>query len=377
MRDIIDILKSLVEIDSSNPPGNETYIVNYIMSHFKDYEYMKVICHCENRASLIIDVPGESNELVVVVGHLDTVPATNLSQWQSNPFNPVIINNKMYGRGTSDMKSGIACMINVAKYFIYNYIKPKKTVRFMFTADEESSGIGIRSLIDLGYLNNAKYLLIPETSDESIVIKEKGALWLKIKVHGKPSHGSTPELGINAIEKLYELIYNIKPIIDNNDTDNLLGKNSIAINKIQGGTRTNITADYCEAEIDIRTIPNLKFTHETIINQFYKIINDLKSKYEGLEIYLEVLNNRIPIMTDENNELVKSIRGVMSSLGYCVDIKGVKFFTDGSIILSKYDMPFAIYGPGIIEQCHVDNEYVLLDSLERVQNVYIELLKCL
>lgn len=373
MNDTICILKELIRIDSSNPPGSEKNMVDYIITHFQGYENLKIINHGENRASMMIEIAGKSEDVVAVVGHMDTVPAPNPSNWKYKPFEAVAEGSNIHGRGASDMKSGLACMISIAKDIISNGIKPSNTLRFIFTADEECNGAGIGSFIDYGYFNDVKYLLIPEPTGDSLIIKEKGALWLKLKVNGKSSHGSAPELGINAIEKLYELVQNLRALIDDGQRDELLGKSSFALNKISGGIKTNVTADYCEAEIDIRTIP--LHSHDTLLNGINALIEKIEAKYVGLRVELEILNNRIPMETAESNELVTKIKGVMKSFEYDINVKGANFFTDGSLVLSKHDIPFVIYGPGLINQCHVDNEYLPLDTLERALNVYRKLLK--
>lgn len=372
MRDVSKILEDLVRINSSNPPGNEKKMVDFIVSFFHGYENMKIIDHDENRSSLLLEIPGETKEMIAILGHLDTVPANNPDKWNYKPFEPKIVDGKMYGRGTSDMKSGIACMICLADHFIHSKSKPKYTVRIMFTADEESSGTGIRSFVDSNYFEDVKFLLIAEPTDETLIIKEKGALWMKLRAYGKSSHGSTPQLGINAIEKLFELTEEIRSLVCTDETDELLGKSSFALNRINGGTKTNITADYCEAEIDIRTIPSLD--HETILDGIQKRIQRMEEKQIGLKFELDIVNNRIPMMTAPSNSFITNVINIMSSYGYEHRVRGANFFTDGSLVLKKYDIPFLIYGPGLIHQCHVDNEYVPIESLERVLQVYTRFL---
>lgn len=372
MSKAVGILEDLIKIDSSNPPGNEKLMTSYIATHFQGYPGLTILDHGENRASLVIEIPGESKESVAIIGHLDTVPVADPDKWNNDPFVPKKADDLIYGRGASDMKGGIACMISIAKYIISSNIKPHNTLKFMFTADEESGGMGIRSLVDGGFFDDVKYLLIAEPSDEAIIIKEKGALWLRIKVHGKASHGSTPELGINAIEKIYELTQKIRKLVENDEGDELLGKNSFALNKINGGTKTNVTADYCEAEIDMRTLPSVY--HEVLLEDIARVISEMEEKYCGLKIDLEITNNRIPMMTEESHPFITYIKNTVISHGYDFIIKGAKFFTDGSIVLNKYDIPFAIYGPGLVNQCHMDNEYVPLDTIERAETVYRSLL---
>lgn len=372
MHNVIEILKDLVKIDSTNPPGNENDIIDYITSLFPGYENIKVIDHNNNRKSLIIEVPGASDEVLAFCGHLDTVPIGDIKAWDYDPFEAKIIDDTMYGRGSCDTKSSLACMIHTALYFLNNNILPKKTIRLVFTSDEECNAKGAKELLKLGYFDDVKTLIIAEPSDEHIVTKEKGTLWLQFKIHGKASHGASPHLGINSIEKLYELVECIKPSVLTGEKDSLLGKSSVAINKITAGNRVNITADYCEAEIDIRTIPSIN--HDTIMQSINNSIEKMKNDYKGLNIEFHVINDRIPLMIEENHNFVIELKNTLKTLGYNDSIKGVSFFTDGSIILKEHNIPFVIYGPGKVDQCHVSNEHVSLSAVVRTSNVYINLL---
>lgn len=106
--DVIKILSDLIKINTTNPPGNEKRITQYIIERFKGYEDIIEIDNGENRASLIINIPGKTEETVAFIGHIDTVPVSDPSVWKYPPFDAQVEGDLMYGRGTSDMKSGAA-----------------------------------------------------------------------------------------------------------------------------------------------------------------------------------------------------------------------------------------------------------------------------
>lgn len=370
MKTVIDILKDLIKINSTNPPGNERDVVEYIKSLYKGYDNMKEIEHGGNRSSLVIDIKGKSDEIVAFVGHIDTVPVPDPLKWTYDPFTGTVVGDLIYGRGSSDMKSGAACMIYTGLHFIESNIVPNKNIRLIFTADEESTGLGVKSVLEAGLINDVTSIIVPENTDECIVIKEKGALWIRTKIYGKSAHGARPDLGLNSIQIMYELVESIRPFVESYCGDKLLGNSSVSLNKIKGGEKTNIIADYCEAEIDIRTNPDLD--NQIIIDYINKQIERLTNKYKGLKVETEVLTNRPALQIDEDHYFVSGFKKVLNELGYESKIKGVNYFTDLSLTLPVVYKPFIIFGPGFEALGHQVDENASISAVERVANVYIE-----
>ncbi len=254
---VIEILSDLVKIDTMNPSGNEKRITEYIKEKFLGYENMVSINNGENRESLVIDIKGSSDQTVGFVGHIDTVPVTNPEEWLYPPLSATVVDDFMYGRGTSDIKSGAACMINLGLHYIENNIKPSKNIRLIFTADEESSGLGISSVLDKGLIEDLDFIIVPENTSSKVVIKENGALWIEMEVFGKSAHGARPDLGINSIEIVYSIYEDLKEFVKISKKDEFLDYTTVSLNRISGGEKVNIIADYCKGEFDIRANPDL------------------------------------------------------------------------------------------------------------------------
>lgn len=364
------ILKRLINTNTTNPPGNEMNMVREILNFFpEDIDY-ELIHHGENRASLVISIKGKRTEEIAFVGHIDTVPVTDEGNWLYPPFDGVVADGYMYGRGTSDMKGGVTAMILTALYFIENGITPPYSLKFCFTADEESNGIGISAIMERGLLNNAIKVFIPEPSDEKIGICEKGALWFNLLARGKSSHASKPQLGVNAIEYLIDFVEKLKSTIDLEKEHPYLGKNTCSLTTIRGGVKTNVIPDEARATIDIRTIPGTD--HERIIKNAKDILQSMTSSNPSLRMELEVTNNRPPIAIDEDDDFIKEIVGVLKKMSYPVSFKGLYFYTDGSQIIPLKSIPFAIFGPGEENMAHQRNEKVEIESINRMANFYIE-----
>lgn len=364
-----NILKKLVNINTTNPPGNEMDVINTILGFFPEDIAYEIVDHGDNRGSLIIEIKGEDEEKIGFIGHLDTVPVPDESNWDYPPFDGVIKDGYMYGRGTADMKGGVTAMILTALYFVENNITPPHTLKFVFTADEESGGIGIQTLRDKGLLKDISKVFIPEPTDEQIGICEKGAFWLNINVKGRASHGSRPDLGINAIEKLYEYICRLKATMDLEKEHYLLKKSSFAITLISGGVKTNIIPEDAKASVDIRTIPGID--HDEILKNAYEISKIMEEENPGISIEILVENNRPPLTIDEGNGFIKEIIETYERLSYPVKFKGLNFYTDASQLIPFHNIPFVILGPGEENMCHQKNERTSIESITRMAKLYI------
>ena len=159
------------------------------------------------RPNLVVTVPGSREDALWVMSHLDVVPQGELSLWESDPWAVVERDGKLYGRGVEDNQQGMVSSILAALYFVESGIVPKRAIKLLFMADEETgSAYGIRHILEessggKGLFSPADYIIIPDSGDaagETIEIAEKNVFWLDVLVRGKQSHGSRPDLGINA-----------------------------------------------------------------------------------------------------------------------------------------------------------------------------------
>jgi len=128
--------------------------VNEIIKFFPEGDGHKIVDHGNNRGSLMIEIKGKAQEKIGFIGHIDTVPVQDESSWIHPPFDGIVQDGYLYGRGASDMKGGITAMILTALHFIERNMTPLNTIKFVFTAGEESDGLGIQTLRDRGFLKD-------------------------------------------------------------------------------------------------------------------------------------------------------------------------------------------------------------------------------
>lgn len=367
-----EILQTLVRTNTTNPPGNEMDLVHKILDYFpREKIKYDILNHGNNRGSLIISLPGQmENQSIAFIGHIDTVPVTDENEWTYPPFGAFVEGDELHGRGSADMKGGVTAMILTALYFIENKLTPPQTLKFCFTADEESDGIGVTAIREAGFLNDMVRLIIPEPSNEKIGLGEKGALWLSIKAEGKASHGSRPDIGTNAVSHLIQYIKKLSNLVNTTKREPLLGNATFQITTFHGGVKTNIIPDLAEATIDIRTVPGND--HENIIAKGRDIARQTMEQHPDLNIEFSVENNRPPLIMDENNDFIKEWKDVFRQLSYESVTKGLNFYTDASQVIPQLDVPFVILGPGKEEMAHQVNEKTNLSAVEQIAKIYIQ-----
>jgi len=276
-KELNELLQKLIQIKSVNPPGNEDEIANFIKEFLlKNNISSEFVPLEEGRNSVVARIEGKEKRNITLCGHLDTVGVKE-EDWTKPPFQGIIEEGKMFGRGASDMKGGVAAILYAAILLKRRGVTPKKTIQLALTADEEWGYRGAKTLVDKGYFEQTDFLIITEPTNLQVSIGEKGELWIKAKFYGKSAHGSTPELGINAVipgsRFVLEVSEKYQKIFNN---DPLWGKTSINIGQFQGGVQVNIVPNYSEIQLDFRVIS--EEDNEAAMNLVIKTGKDIAQK---------------------------------------------------------------------------------------------------
>lgn len=363
------LLKELLEIDTQNPPGKEADLIQFILSklNLREEQY-EILPHDANRASLIVSVPGKSKETVLFLGHLDTVPCGDRGKWKYPPIAGTKVEGRMYGLGASDMKSGLAVIVTVLQQVLSQENPPEKSLRFVFTADEESHCMGAKTIVANGWLEDVTEVLLSEPTDGQTVIAEKGVLWISLRMEGRQAHGAMPEQALNGNEFLWKAIGALKGEIQQLETSLLLGTASVSTTIFQGGFKSNIIPGTSEAVLDIRTV--CPSNHEQIKSKLDKIKNQFREQY-GVQLFFQITNEKKVLEEPVDTPLVKK----WMSLSESPEIpKGIPYYTDLAELLEKNNCEFVICGPGKISKMHNVDEYVELSELEKVARKYLKFL---
>lgn len=366
----IEILQQLIRIRTFQPSGDEKDAALFVSSLFPDNKVeKKIISHGNNRASLVITIPGaDRNRGIAITGHLDTIPAGDVRDWTYSPFGAVIVDGCVYGRGAADMKGGVTSMILAALTLLKENITPKVDVVFCFTADEEVGGMGANALLGGGFLNKVEEVLIIKPTDERVGLAERGAIWLRIKTWGTSSHAAMADAQTNALSTFNKITNLISELFSGEKKHDLLGRSTCVVTSLQAESDLfNVVPHYVEGTLDIRTLPSVD--HSLLLQKIYKATESMEKDNSPIHVSVEVVNNRPPVGMDESAPLVQSLQKIYSELEMPWEKTGINYFTDASILIPSLGVPFAILGPGDDMFFHQPDEYVRMDSVIRMAHV--------
>ena len=374
---VVELTRALVRHDTVNPPGQERRLAEYLAGYCDQIGLRSEVQRIDGidgeRANVIARLPGSGEAPpLILCGHLDTVPIGEVP-WRFDPFAAEIVDGKIWGRGTSDMKSGLAAAVVAAGLIAESGARLKGDLIVAGTAGEEVDRIGAVRLIEAGSLP-AGPLLTAEPSGNDVYTAEKGALWLEIVARGRAAHGSMPELGANAIEHLARAIVALRSEELPHREHPLLGRPTLNVGTIHGGSKTNMVADSCSVTLDIRTVPGQD--HQAIVDQVQRLIDRIGAAGPECPTEVRVINDAPPIETDPGDAFARDVvRAVADVTGRRVTPAGVMYYTDAAALVPALGVPMAICGPGRRELAHQVDEYVEIDRLIEAVAIYRRLIE--
>ncbi|MCO7127569.1 M20 family metallopeptidase [Sporolactobacillus shoreicorticis] len=376
----VELLKSLLKINTTNPPGNEAKAVALIQPLFEAAGIdTEVVTYSENRHQLIATLKGEEpGKVLAFTGHMDVVPVGEIP-WDYPPFGAEEADGKIFGRGASDMKSGLAAMVAAMIQLKEADAPIKGTLKFIATVGEETSSIGAEQLVKSGYADDLDAVLIGEPTDNELSIAEKGALWVRLTTFGKTGHGSTPSCGINANEHMIAILSKFQTEFQfDYEADDLLSEPTSSIDVMHGGNGTNVIPDKCSVEIDMRTLPSQN--HKEIISALESLIDTVKKDIPELKATIEILNDMRPVKTPKDDEFVQRLAEVIEDVRRKkIEPYGFSGYTDGAFFSQvEKTFPIAVVGPGYPPVAHQPNEYVerepFFDSIKIYKKIALDFL---
>lgn len=398
--EMVELYSKLIGIPSENPPGDVTEIASFIKEYIEGHG-LKVEAYetAKGRINLVSEIKGgREGPHLVLNGHMDVVPVGDRSRWDFPPFCGEVRGGKMLGRGSSDMKGGLAGLIAAFVAFPDLGIELPGTLTFTATPDEETGGhYGARWLVEEKGIRGDACLLGEPTDLDKIWLGEKGLLWLTFKARGKPAHGSMPVLGENAIVKITEIISLMRKEFEMKEVEapsivaedirigrgllsemaekmgypqraeeagKLLDHISVNVGVIKGGTKVNIVPEACRVEIDLR-LP-FGITPADVERRVKSLL-----KESGLsDVEYEVPVSSEPNYTPSRERIVKILSdNVKRELGIAPRPYFSTGGTDGRFFRMR-GVPAIHYGMGSLIQAHAYNETAPVEDLIKEIKVY-------
>ena len=356
---VVELLQDLVAIPSVNPHGNpgtdktgEQAMGEYVADFLRKLGADVILDPIEpGRPNVVATfAPKQSAAHLAFGPHLDTVSVAGMT---ISPFDPVVRDGKLFGRGSTDTKGPMAAALWAVREWAQSPARSSSHITWTFLGlmGEEAGNDGALALAKKGF--SSDLTLVLEPTSLGIVSAHKGALWLEITTAGVACHGSTPDQGRNAIYAMRRVL----EVLEKKMIPELalqahpkLGSSTLNVGTIAGGSKINIVPDSCRIEVDCRVIPGLD--PEKLRARFEAVLHE-----EVPDAVVRLHRFSPPLDTDESlpwmQRLGKEARGFTTA----------PWFSDASV-LSHAKCPAICIGPGSIAQAHTKDEFILVRDLE-------------
>ena len=373
----ISLLKELVSINSINPslvkgaPG-EKEIAEFIGNYMKDLGLDSRILEIEknryNSVGIIKGEGGEGAQNLLLLGHMDTVGIDNM---EIDPFTPNVKGKKLYGRGSFDMKSGIAAILASAKAIVDAGIHLKGDLILGLVADEEYASIGTDHLVKNLKADGA---IMAEASNFMITIAHKGFVWAEINTKGVAAHGSDFQSGVDAITKMGKVLTEFEDLGSTKFKQMvhpLVGIPSMHASFISGGLGLSTYPDKCSLQLERRTIPGESL--ESVKEEIESIFQKLSEEDTKFSKEYSIIFDRNPMEVSPKEKVVQALKkSVIDIVGKEPKYVGSGGWMDTQILTDAGIPAIAFGGSG--QGAHGPVEYVKIDSMVKTAQVFERLI---
>ena len=371
---LIQFTQKLVRCRSWNPPGDEAEVTALVAGQMEAFGMEVRLSQAAPKRNNVygrLRGRGKGKGHLLLVSHLDTVPPGSKT-WERDPLSGDIANGRLHGRGSADMKAGLAAILFAAGALAGSVDSLSGDLIVAGTVGEEVDCLGAKQLVQDGILEGVNAIAIPEPSGSELFVAHKGALWVRISVKGRSAHGSRPDLGINAILHMNETIQRVMEANWEAPAHPLLGHPTINIGTIAGGTSPNIVPDLAEITIDFRTLPSQ--SHNQIVDQLSLMLAELREQVPGYQAEMQVINDRAAVSTSVEDAFIQAAQQAgMRLWNRELKPQGVTYYTDASVLAPACGKPVLIFGPGQAEQAHQTDEWVGTEDVYQAAQFYLEL----
>jgi succinyl-diaminopimelate desuccinylase len=362
MNDPVALTRRLIAFDTVNPPGRERECAQFLADLLKDAGFdIRLVPLGEDRASLIATKgrPGKSGPLVFT-GHIDVVPL-GTREWSHAPFEGEIVDGKLYGRGSSDMKGGIAAIV-CAAVAEADRMADGLQVALIITAGEETGCDGAEAIVAAGLQFKAGALVVAEPTANMPYVGHKGALWLRGIARGVTAHGSMPEAGDHAVYKAARATTRLSCFHFDADPHPTLGAPTLNVGTFHGGLNINSVPDRAVIEIDLRTIPGMDHAD----------LRQAITAHMEEEMEVETAIDLPGVWTSPQQPWVERTIAIASQeTGEPFQLKTATYFSDASILVPALGgAPTLILGPGEPRQAHQTDEWCAVERIHQATRIY-------
>ena len=361
--DAIALTRSLLQFETVNPPGRERECAQSAGALLEDWGY-RVEYHeyAEGRTSVIARAGGsDAKPPLVFTGHLDVVPL-GTRKWAHDAFAGEADGDRLYGRGSSDMKAGVAAMLVAARAFA-GKLEGTLGIALVLTAAEEGGCIGSEHLAALPKLmGRAGAIVVGEPTSNYPLVGHKGSLKFHAAFRGVSAHGSMPQLGVNAIYAAARAVAALEGFSFGAAPHPIMGSPTLNVGTFEGGAGVNLVPDAARIGVDIRTVPGMD--HAVLLGRLRALLGD--------DVELDVFSNLSPVWTAPDAEWVQRVFEICKPvLGEAPEPRTAPYMTDAANLLKVYaGAPTVVLGPGEAAMAHQTDEYCNMERLRQSVQIY-------
>ncbi|MFR0584402.1 ArgE/DapE family deacylase [Limosilactobacillus mucosae] len=369
----LNFLQELIQINTVN--GHEQPAAEYLKQVLSDHGIeADLITLAPGRTNLVAEVGEQEGPVLALAGHLDTVDVGDSNKWQHNPFCGQVIDDAIYGRGSVDMKGGLAAMVNTLIELKEAGLPKHGKVRLLATVDEEIGGLGSLELTRQGLVHDVDAMIVGEATTNRLEYAHSGSFDYRIKSYGHLAHSSDPSLGVNAVANLAEFFEYERHAFDDVEKSPSLGHLIHSVTVFHGGRQLNSIPDYAYLEGNVRTIP--EFDNTAVQNRLQTLVDRLNAETDG-QFELEVVASFMPMATDPNDPFVSLVQQSYQTVAkQSLPLAVSHGASDASrYILDEHRFPIIEWGPGKEEMSHQVDERLSVAEYLQADQVYLQIAK--
>jgi succinyl-diaminopimelate desuccinylase len=365
-QDAIALTRSLLQFDTINPPGRERDCARYAGAMLQEWGFKVDYHEYEDSRTSVIGRAGGSDAKppLCLTGHLDVVPLGSRA-WTRDPFSGETNGDKLYGRGSSDMKAGVAAILLAARGMAKKLAGTPGVV-IVLTAAEEGGCIGSRFLAEQNNLmGKAGAIVVGEPTSNYPLVGHKGSVKFHARFKGVSAHGSMPHLGVNAIYKAAKALGKLEAFDFGVAAHPVMGKPTLNVGTIEGGNTVNAVPDAADIGVDIRTVPGMD--HTELIEELRRLLG---------EADLDIFSNLGPVWTEPEQAWVQRVFEICKPYVGQPQPRTAPYMTDAANLLKVYaGAPTVVLGPGEAAMAHQTDEYCSMERIGESVAIYEALIR--
>lgn len=371
-KELINLCQNMIRIQSYS--GREENLVKELREFMISSGFDEV--HTDNYGSILGCIKGNKpGKKLLLDGHIDTVMVSDPSKWSFDPFGGIINNNRIYGRGTSDMKGAVSAMLCAAKFLLEDLKRDfSGEIYIAGTVHEECfEGVAARNICKK---IQPDIVIIGEASGLNIKRGQRGRAEIILETFGRQAHSANPEKGINAVYKMNRLIEEIRNM--ELAEHNFLGKGILALTDIVSAPYpgASVIPDYCRCTFDRRLLPGE--TRETVLKPFHQLISHLQENDTEMNVKVAYAEGIEKCYTsdsikseryfpawilEEEDPLVQTALKALEEININASVSYYSFCTNGSYYAGEEGIKTIGFGPSYENLAHTVDEYIEIDQL--------------